>query len=151
MNLNKVILCGNITRKPELKSLDTGVVVTTLTVAINQVWKDSSGQKKEHTDFLDVTVFGKQAESCAQYLEKGQMVMVEGRLKNRAVEDRGEKRYKTGVLADHVSFGKKIGGETTQSTDSYKTSDSEANKGQTKHVAEIPYPTEEIDPEDIPF
>lgn len=152
MNFNKVILCGNLTRKPELKTLDNGTIITSLTIAINQVWKDGNGQKKESTDFLDVTVFGKQAESCAQYLEKGQTVMVEGRLKNRAVEDRGEKRYKTGVLADHVSFGRKAGGNMDTEQSDGQNSPVAPKKSQSEGVnTTIDYPTDDIDPDDIPF
>lgn len=152
MNLNRVILCGNLTRKPELKTLDNGTLITSLTIAVNQVWKDAGGNTQQNTDFLDVTVFGKQAESCCQYLDKGQTVMVEGRLKNRAIEDRGEKRYKTGVLADHVTFGRKANPNTTdESTDTSKPSVAPKKSVQSDVNTTVPYPEDDINPDDIPF
>lgn len=152
MNYNRVILCGNLTRKPELKSLDNGTVITSLTIAINQVWKDAGGNTQQNTDFLDVTVFGKQAESCAQYLDKGQTVMVEGRLKNRAIEDRGEKRYKTGVLADHVTFGRKSEPKTSEeSSGGPKVATAPKKTVQSEVNTTVPYPEDDINPDDIPF
>lgn len=153
MNYNKVILCGNVVKKPELKTLENGTIITSLTLAINKVWKDSNtGEKKESTDFLDVTVFGKQAESCAQYLEKGQNVMVEGRLQNRAVEDRGEKRYKTGVLAEQVTFGPKAKSNTSEeSTNGSKSSVGGKKYGPEGVTDTVEYPADDINPDDIPF
>lgn len=152
MNYNRVILAGNLVKKPELKVLEKGTKITSLTLAINAVWKDAAGEKKERTDFLDVTVFDKQAENCCQWLEKGQNVVVEGRLQNRAIEDRGEKRYKTGVLAEQVTFGRKAGEKTTTEP----SREAKAALGGKKYGPEgvtdsIDYPTEDINPDDIPF
>ena len=83
MDYNRVIIVGRLTRDPELKALPMGGSVTTFSVATARVWKDRDGNKKEDTQFHNVVVFGKQAETVAQYLKKGQEVLVEGRLQTR--------------------------------------------------------------------
>ena len=72
MYLNKAIIIGNLTRDPELRALPSGIQVASLSVATNRVWKDKNGAKQEASDFHNVVVFGRQAETSAQYLKKGQ-------------------------------------------------------------------------------
>ncbi len=110
-NLNKVLLIGNITRQPELRYTPGGQAVTTLGVAVNRRFKDSSGAIKEEVTFVDVSVFAKQAEACAQYLQKGSPVFVEGRLHLRKWEaPDGAARSKLDVTAERVQFlGRKPG------------------------------------------
>lgn len=155
MNYNKSIISGNITRQPELKVLDSGVTVTQLSVAINSTWTDKSGQKQEATDFIDVSVFGKQAENCVKYLVKGQNVLVEGKIKNRSWEKSdGTKGYKTSVVADMVQFGSKPqGSDKTPSQDGEEVPEGkiDTNKGSRMAASTIEYPTEDINPNDIPF
>lgn len=125
--------------------------MTYLAIAINSAWKDKDGNKREETEFIDVAVFGKQAESCVQYLEKGQEVLITGRIKNRTIDDRGEKRKKTGILADRVQFGRKSGGNTQTEGEPATEGQTSAKKA-TSYVSEpIDYPTDDINPEDIPF
>ncbi len=111
-NLNKVFLIGNITRQPELRYTPGGSAVTTLGVAVNRRFKDSSGALKEEVTFVDVSVFSKQAEACAQYLQKGSPVFVEGRLHLRKWETpEGQTRTKLDVTAERVQFlGKRSDG-----------------------------------------
>lgn len=104
-NLNKVFLIGNITRQPELRYTPGGSAVTTLGVAVNRRFKDSSGALKEEVTFVDVSVFSKTAEACAQYLQKGSPVFVEGRLHLRKWETPdGQSRNKLDVTAERVQF-----------------------------------------------
>ena len=108
MYLNKAIICGNVTRDPELRHLpNTGVPVASFTVATNRVWTDETGEKQESAEFHTIVVFGKQAEASAGYLKKGQAVLVEGRLQTRSWETDGVKRYRTEIIAERVQFGPK--------------------------------------------
>lgn len=112
MYLNKTFLFGNLTRDPEMKSLPNGTAVTQFSIATNRVYKDAQGQKQEQTEYHNIVVFGRQAETSAQYLKKGQGVMIEGRIQTRSWDDKvtGEKKYRTEIVADAVQFGPKSGG-----------------------------------------
>lgn len=145
MDYNRAIVVGRLTRDPELRSLPSGAPVVTFGVATGRVWRDRDGNKKEDTQFHNVVVFGKQAETAGQYLKKGQAVLVEGRLQTRNWDDKttGEKKYRTEIVADRVQFGPK----------------SEAGNRASAPVKEVkgagepnaPYPEEEVNPDDIPF
>lgn len=104
MGFNKVIMLGNLTRSPELKYSPTGTAIASFGIAVNRKFKQGD-ELKEEVCFLDVTVFGKQAESAAQYLDKGRQALVEGRLQQQRWEtDGGEKRNKIVVIAESVVF-----------------------------------------------
>jgi len=154
MFYNKAIIIGNVTRDPEIKALPSGAKVTSLSVATNRVWKDQSGAKKEQTDFHNVVVFGRQAETVAQYIKKGSMLMVEGRIQTRSWDDKdGKKNYRTEIVADRVQFGPRGGttpaaGAVTGGND--PQANSPANAG-SKEVETIEYPDDDINAEDIPF
>ena len=105
MYLNKAIIIGNLTRDPELKALPSGTNVTSFSLATNRNWKNKDGNKQEEVEFHNITVFGKQAESSAQYLKRGQSALVEGRLQTRSWEKDGAKHYRTEIVADRVQFG----------------------------------------------
>jgi single-strand DNA-binding protein len=83
-NMNKALIYGNLTRDPELKSLPSGAQVCTFGVATNRVWRDKEGNKQEQAEFHNVVVFGRQAETCAQYLKKGSSALIEGRIQTRS-------------------------------------------------------------------
>ena len=112
MYINKAILFGNLTRDPELRSLPSGMNVCNFSIATNRVYRDREGKKQEQTDFHNVVVFGRQADTVAQYLKKGSSVFIEGRIQTRSWDDKtsGEKKYRTEVVADRVQFGPKPGG-----------------------------------------
>ena len=151
MYLNKAIVIGNLTRDPELRALPSGIQVTSFSVATNRVWKDKEGNKKEQSDFHNIVVFGRQAETAAQYLKKGASVLVEGRMQTRSWDGPdGQKKYKTEVVADRVQFGPRRDGGSSSSSSSTPPSTKESNSGGKKEEA-IEYPTEEINPDDIPF
>src|SRR5476649_512821 len=111
MYLNKALIVGNLTRDPELTAIPSGQKVCKFSVATNRVWKDKSGAKQESTTYHNVVVWGRQAETSAQYLKKGQQVMIEGRIETRSWDDKtsGEKKYRTEIIADRVQFGSKGG------------------------------------------
>src|ERR1700752_2841662 len=103
MSLNKVLLIGNLTRAPELRYTPSGTAVADLRMAVNRNYSTQSGEKREETCFLTVVVWGKQAESCGEYLDKGSQVFVEGRLQTRDWESKdGQKRTATEVVAERV-------------------------------------------------
>lgn len=166
MYLNKALIIGNLTRDPELKALPSGIQVASLSVATNRVWKDQNGAKQESTDYHNVVVFGRQAETAAQYLKKGSSVLVEGRMQTRSWDGQdGKKQYRTEVVADRVQFGNKpgdgasAGGSSRPSSGSYgsgSSSSSGGSKSSSKSdeidaMPSVDYPEEEINPEDIPF
>ena len=103
---NKVILMGNLARDPETRYGTDRRACTRFTVAVNNTWKDKSGEKQESVDFINIVVFGPMAESCEKYLAKGRPVLVEGRLHTSSYEakDGTGKRYSTDVIASGVTF-----------------------------------------------
>lgn len=114
-NLNKVQLIGNLTRDPEVKYTPKGMAVTELGMAINRYYTPDGGERREETTFVDVTLWGKQAELAGQYLKKGRPVYIEGRLQLDSWEDKqsGQKRSKLRVVGEAMQFldgGQKRGG-----------------------------------------
>ncbi len=105
-SVNKVILIGNLGAKPELKYLPSGQAVCELRLATNESFTDKNQQKQERTEWHRVVVWGKQGENCAQYLDKGRSVYIEGRLQTRSWDDKnsGEKRYMTEIVANTIQF-----------------------------------------------
>src|SRR5882672_8783341 len=105
-SVNKVILIGNLGAKPELKYLPSGQAVCELRIATGETFNDKNGQKQERTEWHRVVAWGKTGENCAQYLDKGRSVYVEGRLQTRSWDDKnsGEKRYMTEIVAQNVQF-----------------------------------------------
>jgi single-strand DNA-binding protein len=103
---NKVVLIGNLTRDPEIKHTPKGTAICKVDIAINRVWTNEAGEKKEEVTFVAIDLFGRTAENVAQYMTKGRPLMVEGRLKLDQWEDKtsGEKRQRLGVIGEHVVF-----------------------------------------------
>ena len=146
MYLNKALIIGNLTRDPELRSLPSGVKVCSFSVATNRVWKDKNDARQESTDYHNVVVFGRTAETVAQYMKKGSSILVEGRIQTRSWEDKnsGEKKYRTEIVAERTQFGPKgSGGGSGAPAVAKAPAESEG--------AAIEYPEEDINPEDIPF
>lgn len=144
MNLNKAFLVGNLTRDPELKALPSGNKVVSFGIATNRVWYGEDKQKKEEVTFHNVTGFGKMAENIAQYMKKGQSILVEGRMQTRSWDDKdsGKKMYKTEVIIENFQFGPKAGGAVKNEEKSdYDQMDANEEIDQ----------TEKINAEDIPF
>ena len=150
MYLNKVYLIGNLTKDPELKSLPTGTKVTQFGLATNRVYKDANGARQESTEYHNVVVFGKQAETAAQYLKKGQSTLIEGRIQTRSWDDTngGGKKYRTEIIADSVQVGPKMGG--IQSTSAPAETSNTNSPAAKEELDTIDY-GEVINPDDIPF
>jgi len=149
MYLNKAFIIGNLTRDPELKALPSGMQVCSFSVATNRVWKDRNGARQESADYHNIVVFGRSAETSAQYLKKGSSVLIEGRIQTRSWDDKstGEKKYRTEIVADRVQFGNRPGGGSAGDA----PSDSKSGEKSAPPMDTIEYPAEEINPEDIPF
>ncbi len=147
MYLNKAMIYGNLTRDPEMKALPSGMQVCSMSIATNRVYNDRDGKRQESTDYHNVVVFGKQAETSAKWLTKGSGVYVEGRLQTRSWDKDGQKQYRTEIVADRVQFGPKSGGGSSASTSMGSNPQDDGGKA----PALPDYPEEEINPEDIPF
>lgn len=103
--LNKVMLIGNLTRDPELKYIPSGAAVASFSVAVNEVYKTQTGEKKEKVSYIRIVTWRRLAEVCGEYLSKGSPVFIEGRLQSRDWETQdGQKRNTVEVVADNVQF-----------------------------------------------
>ncbi len=148
MYLNKAIIIGNLTRDPEQKALPSGTAVTTFSLATNRVWKDKDGNKQENADYHNIVVFGRQAETTAQYLKKGSSALVEGRIQTRSWDGQdGKKNYRTEIVADRVQFGPRPDGGVSTTAPANKAKP----VAKKEELDTIQYPEEEINPDDIPF
>jgi single-strand DNA-binding protein len=105
-NFNKVLLMGNLTRDPEVRYTPKGTAIANIGLAVNRVWTSESGEKKEEVTFVDVEVWGRQAETMGQYLSKGRPLFIEGRLKLDSWDDKetGQKRSKLKVVCESFQF-----------------------------------------------
>jgi single-strand DNA-binding protein len=130
---NKIILIGNLTKDPELRYTPQGTPVASFRIAVNYRYKQSDDMKQE-TMFIDTVVFGKQAESCSKYLNKGSSVLVEGRLQERRWESNGQQRSKFEVIAQSVRFLSKRGGGQSAETD---TSGTEGDIGPPEETTDL--------------
>jgi len=108
MNLNLVQICGRLTKKPETKTTQGGIVIGSFSVATNRQWKNKQGEKQKEVEFHNVTVFGKTAEIISQYFDKGDEIYIQGRIKTNSWEDKsGAKKYRTDIIAEKFDFGQK--------------------------------------------
>ena len=104
-SFNKVILMGNLTRDPEVKTLQSGTAVANFGLAVNEQYRTKNGDKKENTTFVDIEVWRRQAENCGEYLSKGSAVLIDGKLKlDQWQNSEGQKRSKHKVTAMSVQF-----------------------------------------------
>jgi single-strand DNA-binding protein len=107
--VNRVVLIGNLTKDPELRHTPSGSAVCKLRLAVNSRRRDQSGEWTDKPNYFDVTVWGKQGESAAEYLSKGKPAAIDGRLEWREWEKDGVKRQAVEIIADNVQF---LGGKT---------------------------------------
>lgn len=115
MNLNKVFVIGRLTQDPETRSTQSGQTVTTLNMATNRVWTDKSGQKQEAVEYHRVVAWGRLGEIASQYLKKGGLLLIEGRLQTRSwVDQNNNKKYTTEIVAEGLQLGPRPAG--SQST-----------------------------------
>ncbi|PIR02870.1 MAG: single-stranded DNA-binding protein [Candidatus Nealsonbacteria bacterium CG11_big_fil_rev_8_21_14_0_20_35_11] len=161
MNLNKVILVGRVASDPQLRSTNSGQSVCSFRMATNRIWTNASGQKQEDSQFHNIVLWRKLAEISSQFLTKGSLVLIEGRIQNRTWQDSsGNKKYMTEIIGERMQLGpKSIGKIIPKESSLNKTS-----KNQEKKIEEdipvieedttlpnTPEEQEEIDVKDIPF
>ena len=118
MSVNMAILIGNLGKDPDVRFTPSGRAVANFPIATSEMWTGQDGNRQERTDWHNIVVWGKQAESCGQYLSKGRQVFVQGSIRTRSYEDKeGNKRYVTEIVAQRVQFlggGSGAGGRTAQ-------------------------------------
>lgn len=146
MDLNKAMIIGNLTRDPEIRTTNSGQNVASFSIATNRTWKDASGQKQEKAEFHNIVAWGKLADICGQYLNKGKKVYIEGRLQTRDWEAQdGSKRQRTEIVAENMIMlsrsGNEFGGAAT----------ADARPVAASQPAAATDDAEEIRVEDIPF
>lgn len=172
MDLNKVIIVGRVTADPELRTTPGGQSVTTIGVATNRNWTDKNGAKQEEVEFHNVVLWARQAEIASQFLKKGAMVLIEGRLRTRSWTDKqGQQKRTTEIMAERLQLGPRAmgtsqvgGGGQAHSTGSgqggtWSSKGSSSPQGGGKdapalgaeEVPVINLEDEEIKPEEIPF
>jgi single-strand DNA-binding protein len=146
MNLNKAMVIGNLTRDPETRSTPQGTTVTSFSVATNFVWKDQAGNRQEKVEYHNIVAWRKLGEICAQYLNKGSKVYIEGRMQTRSWDDQqGNKKYRTEIIAENmIMLDRSSGGG--QNTDQPKASNNEFVQPEPASGGE-----EEINVDEIPF
>ena len=113
MNLNKVFLIGRLTQDPETRTTGTGQTVTTIRMATNRVWYDqSTREKREATEYHQIIAWARLGEIASQYLQKGAMCLIEGRIQTRSWDDQatGQKKYRTEIIAENLQLGPRAGG-----------------------------------------
>ena len=147
MSLNKVMLIGNLGKDPELRFTPSGRAVARFSIATSEQWTTPEGQKQERTEWHNVVVWGKQAESCGQYLSKGRQVFIEGSIRSRQYDDKeGQKRYITEVIAQRVQF---LGGGRGDGAGAGRGGSTGGGGGGGGVTEDTPAPMPEDD--DIPF
>src|SRR5258705_3687856 len=105
MSVNKVILVGSLGKDADVRYTQTGSAVANCSIAMSEQWNDRDGKRQERTEWHNIVVWGKQAESCGQYLSKGRQVYVEGSIRTRSYDDKsGNKRYITEIVAQRIQF-----------------------------------------------
>jgi single-strand DNA-binding protein len=156
MNLNKVFIIGNLTRDVDLRTTPSGKSVANFGVATNRVWVNASGQKQQEVEFHNIVVWGKMAELCNQYLAKGRLVLVEGRIRTRSwVDTNGQKRTRTEIIAENISFGPRRAQEGEEGEEKFKMPPEAVATDGEEGVENLPVleedSEEKISADDIPF
>jgi single-strand DNA-binding protein len=147
-DLNKAMIIGRLTRDPESRNIPTGQLVSSFSVATSRNWKDKSGAKQEKVEFHNVVAWGKLAEICKQYLNKGKKVLIEGRLQTRSWDDQnGQKKYKTEIIAENMQMLDSLSSGTNNASGTNNTS----KKEDSNELPMIDLEEEEINIEDVPF
>ena len=154
MDLNRATILGRLTRDPEVRTTPSGQSVASFSIATSRVWKNAEGQKQEAVEYHNIVAWGKLAEICGQYLNKGKKVYVEGRLQTRDWQGQdGVKKYRTEIITENMIMLDKAGGATGNATGGTSYSQpSRQNSPSSQPVEEsLPEEEEEIKVENIPF
>ena len=140
MNLNKAIIVGRVTADPQLRTTPGGASVTAFSIATNRVWKGKDG-KQEETEFHNIVAWGRTAEIASQFLQKGALVLIEGRLRTRSWQDKqGQTRKTTEIICEALQLGPRAGGGSPP-TGGARTSPSSPSQSS---EADAPAPVEDI-------
>ncbi len=151
MNLNKAFILGNLTRDPELRQTPSGQSVCSFGVATNSFFQDKSGQRQQKTEFHNIVVWGKQAEIANQFLKKGGLVFIEGRLQTRSWQDKqGITHRTTEIISERLQLGPRGAGGSGTPFERGAIKEENTNPGK-EELPEIRIDEEDIKPEDIPF
>ena len=154
MSINKVILIGNLGQNPEVKHSASGQAICNLSIATNESWTDKNGQKQEKTEWHRVVVFGKLAEICGQYLQKGRQAYIQPKLQTRSWQDKdNQTRYTTEIVAQSVQFLGGNAGASRSSNQEYGNSGYGASQGSNSNYgAGASFQSEPtFTEEDVPF
>jgi len=161
MNLNKAIVIGRLTRDPEARTTPSGQMVCNIGLATNRVWNNQNNEKQETTEFHNVVLWRRLAEIASQYLKKGSLVLIEGRIQTRSWQDQaGIKKYRTEIVAESMQLGPRSSNMGASPNQANFTSQNKNQGNQPKQQKEqeddIPIieekkSDEEIDIKDIPF
>lgn len=152
MYLNSATIIGNLTRDPELKALPSGAMVVSLSVATNESFKNKAGEKVDKVEYHNVIAFGKTAENIAQYMKKGNQMLIQGKIQTRSWDGAdGKKMYRTEIVANTVQFGSKPQGSTTGSAPRAQSKSADPIEKALDNDGRVDFPEDEINPEDIPF
>jgi single-strand DNA-binding protein len=150
-NLNRVLLIGNLTRDPEVRYTPKGTAVADIGLAVNRIYSAEDGEKKEETTFVDVTLWGRQAEIAGQYLKKGRPVFIEGRLQLDTWDDKqtGQKRSRLRVVSENMQLlGSRPESEGSPSPGTVRRAPSPSIPAQKPEPRD---PDLDVEPDDIPF
>lgn len=154
MNLNKVFILGRLTADPQLRTTPGGQSVTGFGIATNRVWTDKSGTRQEETEYHNVVVWGRQAEIASQFLTKGSMVLIEGRLRTRTWTDKqGQTRKTTEIISERMQLGPRPqgGGRAPGTAAGQSAAPAEDVMSETIPTVNLEEGEGEIKPEDLPF
>lgn len=147
-SFNHVVLMGNLTRDPELRTTPNGQSVCSFSLALNRSWKGADGTMQEATDYVDVTAWGPLGENIAKFVTKGRPVLVSGRLQSRSWEQDGQKRSKVEVVATDVTF---LGGRGDNDGGAPASTQAPKSAAASKDVVIEDISDEPIDLSEIPF
>ncbi len=165
MNFNKAIVVGRLTQDPEKRTIpESGTSVTNFSIATNRYYKDRSGQNQEETEFHDIVLFGNLADVATNYLKKGALALIEGRLQTRSWEAKdGTRKYRTEIVGESLQLGPRAGegggrgnfgnekNSGSQESNEQSGQDTQAQGDQSKDIPVIDEDEDEINVEDIPF
>lgn len=158
MNLNKAFILGRLTADPQMRQTPSGQNVASFGVATNRVWTDKNGARQEETEYHNVVVWGRQAEIASQFLVKGSMTLIEGRIRTRSWQDKqGQQRRTTEIIAERIQLGPRPQGQSRQPAPAGGVGEQQSRPAKEPPSEELPTvnvdepEAGEIKPEDLPF
>jgi single-strand DNA-binding protein len=151
MNLNKVFILGRLTADPQLRTTPTGQQVVNFGVATNRVWSDKTGNKQQEVEYHNIVVWGRQAEIVGQFLSKGSLILVEGRIRTRTWQNQqGQNQKTTEIIAERIQLGPRPAQQEREFGPPAQTGKKPPETVR-EELPEIDINEEEIKAEDLPF